>query len=126
MLIPGGIFIGRFKKRVARKFHIIIVLHFGLLTFLYHFGKTRQPLIFMVFRLGGSVHDSQHQLCIILETPIYSTSFSANHAPFLENDISVFFLEIDKFEDIGEDGDRQILKIRLIDSWKSWVWGQYV
>ena len=45
----GGIAIVSFKKRVARKLRRIILLHFRLEPFRFHFGKTRKPFIFMVF-----------------------------------------------------------------------------
>ena len=53
------------KKRVARKLHQIILLHFGLVSFRFHFGETRQPIISMAFGPSGRVHDSQHQLFFI-------------------------------------------------------------
>ena len=40
-----------FEKRMAQKLCIIILLHFGFVTFRVHFGRTRKPIIFMVFGL---------------------------------------------------------------------------
>ena len=45
----GAISIVDFKKRVARKLHRIILLHLGLVTFRFHFGKPEQSL----FDFGG-------------------------------------------------------------------------
>ena len=58
----GVIFIVNIIKRIARKLSIIILLHFGLVTFRIHFGKTREPIIFMVLGPSGRVHDSHNQL----------------------------------------------------------------
>ena len=47
-VLGGGICIVNFKKRVARKLHRIILLHFGLVTFRFHSGRTLKPLMFMI------------------------------------------------------------------------------
>ena len=56
-------------QRIAPKLRRIILLDFGLVTFRFHFGKIRKPVIFMIFGPGGRVHDSQNQLLKSLETP---------------------------------------------------------
>ena len=58
----GAIFIVNIIKRIAPKLHRIILLHFGLVTFRIHFGKTLNPLIFMVFGPSGRDHDSHISL----------------------------------------------------------------
>ena len=60
--VGGFIFIVNFKKRVAEKLRRIILLHLGLITCRFHFGKNRTPLIFMVLEPSGCVHDLQNQL----------------------------------------------------------------
>ena len=57
----GIIFIVNLIQRLARKLPIIILLHLGLVTFKFHFGKTQTVSIVMFFGLGGCVHDSQNQ-----------------------------------------------------------------
>ena len=47
----GAILIVSFKKRVTRKFRIIILLHLGLVTFLISFWENPKTLIFMIFRI---------------------------------------------------------------------------
>ena len=54
----GAIFIVYFKKRVARKPHRVVLLHFGLVTF------RTENLWFSWFRIWGRVYDSQNQLCL--------------------------------------------------------------
>ena len=39
----GPISTVNFKEKVAQKFHTIILLHLGLITFRFHFGKARKP-----------------------------------------------------------------------------------
>ena len=72
VLGPGGsegaILTVNFEKRVARKLRRIILLHLRLITFGFHFGKTRKPFICMIFGLFGYVRDSQNQF-LALETP---------------------------------------------------------
>ena len=63
----GGNFHCYCLKRVARKLHRIILLHFRLVTFRTHFRKTRKPFMSMVFGTGGPDHDSQNQLSPSLE-----------------------------------------------------------
>ena len=65
----GSIFIVNVKKSVAWKLRTIILLHFGLVTFRIHSGRIRKVIIFMFFRLGERVHDSQHQYHLSLEAP---------------------------------------------------------
>ena len=65
---PGSHCYCKSKKRVARKLRRIILLHFGLVTFRFHFGKTRKVSMFMIFGSNGHVHDSQNQLFLIWET----------------------------------------------------------
>ena len=67
----GVIFIVDIIKRIAPKLRRTILLHFGLVTFRFHFGETRKPIIFTVFGLGGRDHDSQNQYHLSLETPGY-------------------------------------------------------
>ena len=44
----GGCFIVNSKKRVAQKLHIVILLHYGLVTFRFHFRKYRKTIMFMI------------------------------------------------------------------------------
>ena len=50
--VGGTIFILDFKKRVARKFRIIILHHFGLVTLDYLFGTTREVIMFIIYRFS--------------------------------------------------------------------------
>ena len=70
-----AISIVEFKKRVTRKLRRIILLHFELVSFRFHLGKTRVVIICMFFGLGGHVHGPQNQLCLTLDTPSFSKCF---------------------------------------------------
>ena len=84
--------------------------------------------MFMVFGPGGHDHDSQTQLYLILGTPNDSNWYKKK-----SRNISTK-CDLGKSQNIGspanvifgKDGDREILKIRLINSWKSWKWDQYL
>ena len=82
-----GMFTINFKKRGARTLRKIILLHFGLVTFLFHCGKTGK-VIFHYFRIVGRVHDSQNQLCSTLETSNDSKQFKNNTQRKFKNIIS--------------------------------------
>ena len=56
-------------KRIAQKLRIIILLHFGLVTFRFHFGETRKVIISMIFGTSGRDHGPQTQLFLTLVTP---------------------------------------------------------
>ena len=68
----GTIFIVNSKKRVTRKLRRITLLHFGLVTFNFHFPKFPQSIIFMFFGASGSDQDSQKPFFLTLATPNYS------------------------------------------------------
>ena len=68
----GAIFTVNIIKRLAQKLLRIIRPHFGLVTFKIHFRKTRKPIMFMVFGLGGRDHDSQNQYYLSWDAPEYS------------------------------------------------------
>ena len=56
-------------KRIAQKLRKTILLHFGLVTFRFHYWKTRKVIICMVSGPGGRDHDSPNQLFLIVEAP---------------------------------------------------------
>ena len=68
----GVMSIVNLKKRLAQKVRRIILLHLGRVTFRIHFGKARKVITFMLFGLGGRVHDSPNQYYLSLEIPGYS------------------------------------------------------
>ena len=59
-------------ERLTQKLRIITLLHLGPITFEIHFRRRRKPIIFMIFGLGGRVHDSHNQYYLSLETPGHS------------------------------------------------------
>ena len=67
----------------------------------------------MVFGPSGRDHDSQNQLFLLCETPRYFKK--SNKSQIISKNISFgnsTILEIETFEFVGKDGDRQS-KIRL-------------
>ena len=55
-------FIVNFNETVAQKLRRIILLHFGLVTLRFHFGKIWNPSHLHDFLILGRVHDSQNQI----------------------------------------------------------------
>ena len=66
---PRAIFMVNTGKRIAGKLCRIILLHFGLVTFRFHYWKTLKHFHFHDFRILRRVHDSQNQLFSFCETP---------------------------------------------------------
>ena len=57
----GAIFIVILWKRAAQKLRRIILLHLGLVTFRFHYGRPLTPYMHD-FQIFGRVHDSPNQL----------------------------------------------------------------
>ena len=66
----------------TRKFLMIILPHLGLVTFRFHVGKNRAPVIFITFGFGGRVHDPRHQLQLTFCPPNYSNNSRINPETF--------------------------------------------
>ena len=60
----GPTFITIFTESGTQKLQRTILLHFGLVTFRFHFGKNRKPLILMVFGPSGRDHALLNQFCL--------------------------------------------------------------
>ena len=76
--IWGAIFNVNFDKRVAQKLRRIIMLHFGLVTFRLHFGKTWKVFFFMI--AVERVHVSQnHFVELLIHQMIPNTQEKPNH-----------------------------------------------
>ena len=72
-------------KRIAQKLRRIILLHFGLVTFRFHYWETRKPITFIFFGPGGRDNESQYQFFSTLETPGYSKQFRGKSRIILRN-----------------------------------------
>ena len=59
-LVGGAICIANFGEGVAQKLHGIILFHFGLVLFRFHFAEVRQVIICMICGRSGRVHDLQN------------------------------------------------------------------
>ena len=88
---------------MAQELRRIILLHFGLVTFQFHFGKTRTVFIFMFSGPSGRDHGPQNQLFLTLETPNYSKKYE-------KNDNLIFDLF---WGEIGDLGNRKCRKRRV-------------
>ena len=78
----GGVFSCNYYKRLAQELRRIILLHFGLVSFRIHSGKTLKPFIFMILGPRGLDHDPQNQVFLILETPRYGNESQENPKSF--------------------------------------------
>ena len=100
-------------KRLAQKLRRIILLLFGLVTFRFHFGKTRKLMIFMVFGFWDvTMTPKTNIICLRRhqDTPINSIKI-----------LEIFFkkiiygnvksLEMGHFENFGRD--RGVPTVRL-------------
>ena len=107
--VLGAIFIVNIMKRIVQKLCRTILLHFGLVFFRIHFGKTKKVTISMFFGFGGLAHDSPNQCYSSLETPGYSKWFKKNPESFLLNILfgNLRKLKIASFENVGTDWGRQ-------------------
>ena len=101
---------------MAQKLRKTVLLRFGLVTFRFHFGKTRKLIIFMVFGPGGRDQDSQNQLFPTLETPNYFKCFKKKQIMFghiiFQN---LKLLELQRMENIGTDGSRTNLSNKFLN-----------
>ena len=115
-------------KEFARKLHICILLHFGLVTFRIDLGTSQTPFNFMVFKLGGRVHGPQNQLSVSLETPRYLNKIKNSPRSCLKtiNFIKFIFLDIQQLGKLWKRRAPEIQKSRRILVWKPWIWDQYL
>ena len=104
-----AIFMVSLIERIAQRLRRIILLHFGLVIFRFHYWKNPKPLIFMV--LG---------LFLILETPRYCKKSKENPKSFRWKHIVWGNLIFWKSEILiwGRKTGRKIPKIHLISSRK--------
>ena len=62
------IFIVNIMKRIGQKLRIIILLHFGLITFRFHYRRSRTTLIFMILKFSDASMTPQTSYFIFAET----------------------------------------------------------
>ena len=60
--VLGAMFTVNLIERTARKLHRTILLHFGLVTFNFHFPETQNLLMFVISRPTGHDHGPPSQL----------------------------------------------------------------
>ena len=104
-------FVLNFENRVARKLRRLILLHFGLLTFRFHFGKPEN----LSFHPD---HAFPYQLRVTLETPNDSQQLKDNYHTISQNTVfgHLRILENKMIENAGKHACRTSLKIRLLNS----------
>ena len=93
-----------------------------------HFPQSPKVIILMFFGLCGRVDDSQNQLFIIWDTPNYFKWFKKSPRIIFGEYYSGYSHTQRKsnFCFRGKDGGRPILQILLMNSWKYWIWHQYL
>ena len=121
------IFTVNIMKGIARKLRRIVLLHFGLITFRSHYWKTLNPSCswFRDFRTWPWA--AKPILLIFWRHHDIITHPRKNTNRFWE----ILFVEISncwksKMILFGRDGRRELSTIRLINSWRSWIWEQYL
>ena len=67
--VLGAILIANLNKRVAQRLHRIMLLHFGPVTFKFHFPKVRKVFIFTISGLVGNVTKPHKPLLLISDLP---------------------------------------------------------
>ena len=113
------IFVVNIWKRYGQKLRRIILLHFGLVTVLFGYGRDRKPIIFMIS--GFSDVSTTPKTNIIYFLRHQDTQINPRYTPIMfKNSIygNINTLEIENC--------RTILKIRLTKCWTSWIWDQYL
>ena len=97
-----------------RKLREIILLHFGLVAFRFHYGRDRTSIICMIWGFSD-----------VSMTPKSNAFYFWRHQDASNNPRKAHYvghlkvLNIEHFGIVGKDGHRKIMKIRLTISWKS-------
>ena len=80
-------------KRIAGKLRRIILLHFGLVTCRFHYGRSRKLLIFMILGFSDVSMTPQNQYYLSLKAPTISKQIQEQYEVNSKNTIfSAFFL----------------------------------
>ena len=106
----GAILIENIVKQLAQKLRRIILLHFGLVTFWFHLGKTRQVILLGFSDLADVTMAPKTNMIKILKIIQEEIRIILKHIIWENLNI----LEIGKFENVGKGGGRTILKMRSI------------
>ena len=120
--VCNSIFILNLELWKGQELPRIILLRTGLLTFNFHFPKTQDDVfIFIIFWPSANVHASRNQLC---RTLALQNNFKKNtrEIPHRFKQQNGGISESQKRETCGKDACREILEIRRMISWISWVW----
>ena len=114
-------------KKIAQKLRRIILLHFRVLTFWIHFGKTRKVIVFMFVGLGGREHDSKTYIIYPWGHQDTSNNLRKTQDHFRKQ-ICWGILKISEshFWNLWKYVCRNFLKFRLINSRRFWIWDQYL
>ena len=107
----GAFFAVNCKKKVARKLHGIILLHFGLIIFRIHFWKTRKPFIFMIFRFSDVTMSPKTNYFKVWRHQTTHNSSRKNSESFLKN---VVWGNLKRF------GHMKFWKLRKVGVESSW------
>ena len=101
-------------KRIAQKLRRIILLHLGLVTFRCHYGRTRKPLMFMIWGFLNVSTTPKTNIIYLWRHQNTLNNSRKNTESILENLCGkVKISELQLFELFGKDGDRTIPTIFL-------------
>ena len=115
---PGGLgafFTVNWKLSIAQKLRRIILLHLGLVTSRFHYWKTLNPLIFMIWGFSDVSMSSKTNYFYLWRHQ--DTFKNPRTSEFVYENIiyiSISISEINLLGNVGKDGHRQIMKICLI------------
>ena len=132
----GTIFIVSFERRVARKLRNIILLHFGLVTFRFHFWKFRKVMSCIVFEFLEVSMPPATNYFYLWRDQMTPNSSRKNNKSLLcfesQKVVNRTFWKVWKRQGPGspEDPSNVLLKVLkyLQESvnWTSWIWDQYL
>ena len=123
----GAILIVNFDKRVAKKLCIIILLHFELISFRFHFGKTWQVIILMILGfLDVSITPKANSCWLRINQMTQKNSRKKSESPAKNMFRNLKVLEIEYFQDFEKDRRQTNQKFRFMNYWRSWIWDQYL
>ena len=111
-------------KRYGQKVRSIILLHWGLVTFRFAYGRDRTLFIFMISGFMD-VSPSPQTNIMYLWNP-QDTSNNPRNPKSCSKKHLLEIMEIQHCCIFAKDGHRTIPAIRLINSRKSWIWDGYL
>ena len=115
----------RLWRRYDQRLRSIILLHFGLVTFRFGYGRDRNSSFLRFRALWTCTWVPKRILFIVGGTRIPQQIQEAPQTNFWKYCFVMFQSFGNRhFWFVGKEGHRKHMKIRLTVSWKSWIWDQ--